>query len=190
MLPAAVSALPPPPVLNLAEIAADAVPDLDANLQTMLGAGTAVTLSAPGSVLAQASLATAQVVAQQLVAALSSGNIDTDSPLELALDPPELGRVRMMMSEVAGVLTLTIHAERPETADLMRRHLDLLAQEFAQAGLDAPSVHISQQGADTAQGDNPGSATPTASADDATALEEPHGQQADRAATGGLDLRL
>jgi hypothetical protein len=191
MLPAAASAPPPPtPLLNLAEIAADAVPDLDANLQTMLGAGTAVTLSAPGSVLAQASLATAQVVAQQLAAALSSGNIDTDSPLELALDPPELGRVRMMMSEVAGVLTLTIHAERPETADLMRRHLDLLAQEFAQAGLDAPSVHISQQGADTAQGDDRGSATPTASADDATALEEPHDQHADRAATGGLDLRL
>ena len=44
------------------------------------------------------------------------------------------------------MFTLSITAERPETADLMRRHLSLLAEEFARQGLDAPSVDISGGG--------------------------------------------
>ncbi|QXT39873.1 flagellar hook-length control protein FliK [Gymnodinialimonas ceratoperidinii] len=187
--PASVSA-PPLALQNLTDVAGDALPDLDANLQTLLGTASSTALTAPGTVLAQASTATAQVVAQQLAAALSAGSIDADSPLELALDPPELGRVRMMMSEVAGVMTLTIHAERPETADLMRRHLDLLAQEFAEAGLDSPSVHISQDGADTPDGrdqDDPFAAPVTT---EAAAADDARSHPRESTADGGLDLRL
>ena len=88
------------------------------------------------------------LVAQQIAAALQDRGNEVGQPIEVALDPPELGRVRLQMAEMAGVLTLTIHAERPETAELMRRHLDLLAQEFSDAGVDAPSVRVSQDGPD------------------------------------------
>ncbi|MDG4649247.1 flagellar hook-length control protein FliK [Roseibacterium sp. SDUM158017] len=62
--------------------------------------------------------------------------------VEIALDPPELGRVRLSLVEVGGTMAVSITAERPETADLMRRHLEILAQEFARSGLDAPQVRI------------------------------------------------
>jgi flagellar hook-length control protein FliK len=90
----------------------------------------------------------AQGAAAQIVASLPKPLSDLGSgTMEVALDPPELGRVRLTLVEVGGAMTLSITAERPETADLMRRHLDLLAQEFSRSGLDAPSVRIGGEGA-------------------------------------------
>jgi hypothetical protein len=51
---------------------------------------------------------------------------------ELMLAPAELGRLEIVLREVDGVMTLSINAERPETLDLIRRHVDLLAQELRQ----------------------------------------------------------
>jgi hypothetical protein len=131
------------------------------------------------------------LAAQQIAAALQENGTDPGHPIEIALDPPELGRVRLYMVELAGVLTLTIHAERPETAELMRRHLDLLAQEFLEAGVDAPSVRVSQDGADgqtdrentTEQGIS--AADDGSDGTDSIAMQP---QTPDRA--GALDLRL
>jgi flagellar hook-length control protein FliK len=98
--------------------------------------------------------------ARQIAVALADVSRDPGGAVEVALDPPELGRVRLSLVEVNGAMTLSIIAERPETADLMRRHLALLAEEFARQGLDAPSVDISGggqggQGARDAQGWQP-----------------------------------
>ena len=133
--------------------------------------------------------AMAQSAAQQIAVALANPTRDTDAPLELALDPPELGRVRLQITELAGILTLTIHTERPETADLMRRHLDLLAQEFAQSDLDAPSVRISQDGAggDGAQSRGREDTAPT---DTNLPEADTTPQSRSRTPDGGLDLRL
>ncbi|MEX3017509.1 flagellar hook-length control protein FliK [Gymnodinialimonas hymeniacidonis] len=130
------------------------------------------------------------LVAQQIAAALQDHSQERGQPIELALDPPELGRVRMQLVELAGIMTLTIHAERPETAELMRRHMDLLTQEFAGAGIEAPSVHISQDGSG-AQSDEPdhadqGENSPTET--DAPSPETPETRT--RNAAGTLDLRL
>lgn len=54
--------------------------------------------------------------------------------VEISLHPRELGRVHMMLSASDAGLTLTITAERSETLDLMRRHIDQLAQEFRNMG--------------------------------------------------------
>ncbi|WP_341863029.1 flagellar hook-length control protein FliK [Gymnodinialimonas sp. 57CJ19] len=173
-----------------ADLPMDALPDFDSALQPLLTPASSTALTPTTSLLAHAPSTTAQVIAQQIATALANPSAEGDAPLELALDPPELGRVRMQMAEIAGVMTLTIQAERPETADLMRRHLDLLAQEFSDAGLDSPSVHISQDGAEHQgrdDGDTPtqASAAPTASTPDDEALPRPS-----RTAAGGLDLRL
>ncbi|WP_416914894.1 MAG: flagellar hook-length control protein FliK [Roseicyclus sp.] len=115
----------------------------------------------------------------------------TGAPIDIALDPPELGRVRLSMVEVNGILSLSISVERPETADLMRRHLVLLADEFLRAGVDAPSVQISHQGGQGAGGGHTPAAQPPglpptgADADDPTAA-----MPARRPLSHGLDLRL
>lgn len=77
--------------------------------------------------------ALARHVAQQLAVTITQ----TGGQLtEIALNPDELGRVRMSMSLTDGTLMLHINAERPETADLLRRHIDTLAQEFRSLGYD------------------------------------------------------
>jgi hypothetical protein len=59
-----------------------------------------------------------------------------DQPVEIALSPEELGRVRMVIAMSDGALTLQITAERSETLELMRRHAEQLAQDFRQLGFD------------------------------------------------------
>ncbi|MDW3223551.1 MAG: flagellar hook-length control protein FliK [Paracoccaceae bacterium] len=57
-----------------------------------------------------------------------------DRPVELMLNPEELGRVRMSISAGDAGITVSVLAERPETLDLMRRHIDQLAREFQALG--------------------------------------------------------
>ena len=133
----------------------------------------------------------AQSASQQIVNASAQLQAEPGGPIDIALDPPELGRVRLSLVEVNGAMTVSITAERPETADLMRRHLALLADEFARQGLDAPMVDISggdqggrqprdddQSGADNGQDRAIGH--PIVSTANA----------APRVAAAGLDLRL
>lgn len=70
-------------------------------------------------------------VAYQLADAVARG---TDRPVDLTLNPQELGRVRLSLTMADGAIAMTIIAERPETLDLMRRHIDQLAQEFRDLG--------------------------------------------------------
>lgn len=135
--------------------------------------------------------ANAQSIARQIVHGAADQRRDSHGPTDIALDPPELGRVRMSFAEVNGALSLTITAERPETAEMMRRHVALLTEEFARAGLDAPMVDISHGGGD---GRRDARATPGAAmmfeAMPEVSPADP-GQPARLASIGGgLDLRL
>ena len=116
-----------------------------------------------------------------------------DGPVELALQPEELGKVRMTMSAGAdGSMTVSMHAERPETLELLRRHIGDLARDLQAMGFDNLSFSFGQDRATAhRQRDLP--------TDDATTTEAVaivplanHGF-ADRprmVTTGGLDLRL
>lgn len=57
-----------------------------------------------------------------------------DRPVALLLNPEELGRVRMAISTQDLGVVITVVTERVETLDLMRRHIDELAQEFHSLG--------------------------------------------------------
>lgn len=70
-------------------------------------------------------------VLRQIALALSALS---DGQTELRLSPEELGRVRLSLSTSDGMVTLSVQADRPETADLIRRNLDLLAQDFREMG--------------------------------------------------------
>lgn len=55
--------------------------------------------------------------------------------IEITLSPEELGHVRLTVKshDITGA-TVVLQADRPETLDLMRRHVDLLAQDMREFG--------------------------------------------------------
>lgn len=67
--------------------------------------------------------------------------------VELTLSPEELGRVRMTLSTQDGALTLDIQADRLETLDLLRRHIDLLARDFRELGFTEMSFSFGRRDA-------------------------------------------
>lgn len=150
-------------------------------------AGTAQTISptAPGATPVQI----AQHAAGQIVAALprDQGVLVTDAGTEIALDPPELGRVRMIVTEVAGGLALTVTAERQETLDLFRRNAQMLAQEFAREGLSDTQFAFEGEGDGQAEDRKEARVGLRVNADTQDLMT---GVAAQVAAGGGLDLRL
>ncbi|WP_170329538.1 flagellar hook-length control protein FliK [Ruegeria arenilitoris] len=76
---------------------------------------------------------TARAIASQMATAI---NVRQHSgAVEVALNPEELGRVSIILNGRDDGLHLTISAERPETLDMMRRHLSVLEAEFQSFGL-------------------------------------------------------
>lgn len=65
---------------------------------------------------------------------------------ELILNPEELGRVRLAISTIDGTMAVTITTERAETQDLMRRHIETLAQEMRALGYDNVGFAFEGQG--------------------------------------------
>jgi hypothetical protein len=125
--------------------------------------------------------------ASQIASALSGPAMAQGA--ELVLTPPELGRVsiRFESERAGGVLILLI--DRPETLDLMRRHLDTLDEALRLAGHDGCSVALGGRG-----GDRPipfASPDPPNEVDAETSgrRDEPFGRTS-VSASGRLDLRL
>lgn len=87
-----------------------------------------------------------------------------EQAIELTLNPAELGRVRISMTPGDGAITVTVIAERPETLELMRRHADMLAQDFRHLGLGSTEF---------AFGRNPGQPGGTGTPDRAANPEDP-----------------
>ncbi len=87
-------------------------------------------------------------------------------PVEITLAPEELGKVRMTLSATEGALTLQLVADRPETLDLMRRHIDQLAQDFRDMGFERLSFAFGQGQKENQQ---PGQAAPSDPPEEETA---------------------
>ncbi|WP_375173969.1 flagellar hook-length control protein FliK [Pseudooceanicola sp.] len=112
-------------------------------------------------------------------------------PVDITLNPEELGRVRMHLSPGDAGLTLVVTAERSETLELMRRHIDTLAQEYRALGYASLEFAFGQQGHPQQEEDpQQGSAQP---------VGETGGQVAELIAipaaampvtTTGLDIRI
>lgn len=86
---------------------------------------------------------TAQSVAGQIAFSVAQ---NPDGQTEIMLSPEELGRVRLNVQSGDGSISVTIHAERPETLDLMRRNIELLQRDFRALGYEQMSFSFSQQG--------------------------------------------
>jgi flagellar hook-length control protein FliK len=86
---------------------------------------------------------TVQHIAEQIVVSVAK---DDSGTTEIALDPEELGRVRLHMTVTDQTVQIVIAAERPETSDLMRRHLDVLQQEFRSLGFQSVDLGFADEG--------------------------------------------
>jgi len=73
-------------------------------------------------------------VVMQIAAAIGRGASGADRVIDLVLSPEELGKVRLSLSQSDAGLSVSVLAERPETLDLLRRNIDLLAGEFLDIG--------------------------------------------------------
>ncbi|MHA3914341.1 flagellar hook-length control protein FliK [Halovulum sp. GXIMD14793] len=136
---------------------------------------------------ARSVLAVPPRVTEQVVRLLQNADPTTGGNLELRLDPPELGRVRISFSGLEGALTATLSAERPEVEALIRRHADELLRNLAEAGFDGASLNFASHGAKH-QKDALGTGL---SLEDNVAPENATGQIGSRVLDDGqLDIRL
>lgn len=97
---------------------------------------TSVTSLAPGRAELPAN------VAQQLAQALRGS---PKGPVEIALQPEELGRVKMTISASEAGVVVSITAERQETFDMMRRHAASLSKELAELGFGYVDLSFEQR---------------------------------------------
>ncbi|MGG7645239.1 flagellar hook-length control protein FliK [Rhodovulum sp. YNF3179] len=136
---------------------------------------------------AQTPPALARAVSAQLAEA---ARLDPGRPVEIRLEPQELGQVRMTLSLTDQGVTVAMSVERPETLELIRRHVDMLAQDFARLGLGTAGFSFARQdgGGDQAAG------TPVSAglaAQETTGETDAAQRITLRAATdGGMDIRL
>ena len=92
------------------------------------------------------------------------------------------------MTTLESGLVVNIIADRPETADLMRRNMDSLLREFANLGYDNPSFTF-EGGRGDRQDNSPSDAAPRV-ASDTTDTIQPSLPTLARPMRGGLDLTL
>jgi flagellar hook-length control protein FliK len=124
---------------------------------------------------------TVQNIAEQIVVSVAN---DDSGTTEIVLDPEELGRVRLHMTVTDQTVQIVIAAERPETSDLMRRHLDVLQQEFRSLGFQSVDLGFSD---DSRENPSNGAPQPTYTAVEIAPDDTP---QLVRLVSGGVDIRL
>ena len=83
---------------------------------------------------------TPRLIANQMAEALATKG---DRNVDVALNPKELGHVNMRVSVTETGVSVMIQTERPETGDLMRRHINELADEFRRMGFEDISFQFS-----------------------------------------------
>lgn len=98
---------------------------------TSVSGGSSASAALPTAAGPAGGATTAQQIGAQIANGLSRAS---DGRIEIALNPKELGHVRVSVSGQEGVWIVAIQAERSESAELMRRHFDVLAQEFRELG--------------------------------------------------------
>ena len=84
-------------------------------------------------------------VSAQIAQAIANGPGDV---VELTLQPEELGKLRLSLAPTESGITIGVLAERSDTADLVRRHLDQLTQDLRQQGYRDVRFDFGQGGQD------------------------------------------
>lgn len=97
------------------------------------------------SQLGQSRFANSVVSPRFITAIVEAAAALQDRPIEVSFNPEELGRVRLTMQQNEGNMLVVISAERPETQDLLRRHIEVLANQLRELGYQDVTFDFSQQ---------------------------------------------
>jgi len=113
----------------------------------LAGALSAQAPSGPsnGSTPAQGG-APAQLPAAVMAQIRSASLPHSAQPVEIALDPVELGKIRMQLKATDTGMIVVISAERSDTLSLIRQHAGQLAADIRQAGYRDVGFDFSQSG--------------------------------------------
>ncbi|WP_114288034.1 flagellar hook-length control protein FliK [Candidatus Halocynthiibacter alkanivorans] len=173
--------------MSLAELALEAAPDVvAAEISTEMSSARVETAA---QLQQQRTDLPARIAAQLAQAAQTM----PDAPIELALNPEELGNVRLTFIASEGAMNVVVAAERGETLDLMRRNIDTLAAEFREMGFKDVSFSFSQQGGQNFDDGEPGQSgnqSQIASEHQDLPADTPDPVRIALDGSGGVDLRL
>lgn len=143
--------------------------------------------AAPRSIAPGVPATSPHPVHRQLAFAIAQG----EGGVTVRLAPEELGQVSMRLHNDDGTMRLAIHAERADTADLIRRNIDPLVDEMTRLGYDRVSVDISGGQRGLAQDRRqPMPQTTQQELADRPDIRPPETPSRRPAPTSGMDLRL
>ncbi|QEW29444.1 Flagellar hook-length control protein FliK [Roseovarius indicus] len=114
---------------RIAELTADSVPPAHVEAAAQVRSGPVTPM--------QAATPLGQSTPPQVLQVSAAIQASTERSFDIHLSPVELGKVRITLSPSDSGITVSILADRPETLDLLRRHSDLLAQDFRDLGYDS-----------------------------------------------------
>ncbi|MEE9453079.1 MAG: flagellar hook-length control protein FliK [Paracoccaceae bacterium] len=98
-------------------------------------------------------LQTTRTPPQRIINQISVAVTNTsEGKFELRLDPPELGRIHISITQVDANISAHITAEKPDMAEFLRRNADILARELAKSGLEGAALSFADHQNQT---DNP-----------------------------------
>jgi hypothetical protein len=114
------------------------------------------------------------------------------SSIELTLTPDDLGKIRLVIATDGEKVRVIVHADRPETLDLIRRNTDSFSADLRQAGYSNASFSFGgSHDRQSAQQDQKGTNhTFDAEADDPVSDIATPKPQADHSKPSGLNLRV
>ena len=116
----------------------------DTDAMTILTPGAAqtggVAAAQPGG---PGSAALAASVSRQIAGMVGSRS---ENAVALLLSPEELGRVAMTLSTHDDGISVALVVDRPETLDLMRRHIDLLTRDLRELGFARVDISFGNSG--------------------------------------------
>ncbi|MFV1462512.1 MULTISPECIES: flagellar hook-length control protein FliK [unclassified Phaeobacter] len=129
-------------------LALDSLTSAEAGGAKVTGGSTGMELPGLAQLLTEATVSpgtvhkpeTPRLIANQMAEALA---MKGDRNVDVALNPKELGHVNMRVSVTDTGVSVMIQTERAETGDLMRRHINELADEFRRMGFEDISFQFS-----------------------------------------------
>ena len=108
-------------------------------LQTQRPLQSIISATQPNPVQPQTAEAKVVLQISTVISNTSKGTV------EIRLDPPELGRVIISITQSDSGLSATIISEKPEISDLLRRHAELLSRELSKSGFSETSLEFSHR---------------------------------------------
>ena len=148
----------------------------------------------PGHAAAAAIRAQANILAPRLVQQITTAAVGlADGPVELRLNPEELGHVRLRLDTRDGAMAVLVTAERAETLDLLRRNIDQLAAGLRDVGYQELSFGFAGRDQAGSDGSRQESSAPASRGDRApvqTTEAEPAARAAQVRTKSGVDIRL